>query len=113
MYVKMSVTHRHAYFGQGYIAGMGDGIVTKGGTPAICPIWLFVWRDNAPTLVARTFSNERGQYLFANLDATKKYFIVARDHKGEYEPVCYDNVSPASDLTADEIRGLWEGMASG
>lgn len=97
----------------GYIAGTGDGLLTVNGEVASREILLADADDIYQGFSHRTFSLKNGQYLITNLDPTKRYLVMARDYKGDYEPVCYDNVTPASDLTADELRGLWETMVSG
>lgn len=109
MIFELSVVDRSHYFGSGYIAGTGNGIVTVNGVPAIRPIYLFeFFNHQPPILVAKTFSDGMGRYLFKNLDRTKKYLVMARDHQGEYEPYCYDNVAPATDLTLEEQQALWQ-----
>lgn len=89
----------------GYIAGGGDGIVSVGGVPSSRKIYVL----DAKTLavVKTAVSLDNGQYLITGLDPNRRYLVMARDYKGEYEPVCYDNVAPAADLTAEEIRGVW------
>lgn len=93
---------------QGYIAGGGDGLVSVGNKPASRNIYVL---DNKTLAIVKTaVSLDNGHYLIAGLDPTKRYLVMARDYQGEYEPVCYDNVTPASDLTADELGVLWQVM---
>lgn len=96
--------------GMGYIAGMGDGLVTVNGAVARREILVADADAIYQGFSHRTFSLNNGHYLITDLDPSRKYLIMARDYKGEYEPVCYDNVAPASDLTADELGKLWQVM---
>lgn len=91
--------------GRAYIAGTGDGIVTVAGKPAQRKIWLL----NANTMAVEqiTTSLKNGRYLFLGLDPNKKYLVMVRDYKKEYEPFAWDYVSPADDLTIDEQQALW------
>ena len=113
MIFNLSIVDRSHYFGSGYIAGTSDGIVTVNGQPAIRPIYLFEFFDyQSPILVSRIFSNSKGRYLFKNLDATKKYMVMCRDFaptasEQRYEPVCWDYVTPATDLTVQQQQELW------
>lgn len=90
----------------GYIAGSGDGIVTVAGKPASRKIWLL----NAQTLSVESvqWSLSNGHYLFIGLDPTKKYLVMVRDYKKEYEPFVWDYVTPADDLTIAEQQALWQ-----
>lgn len=109
MIFDLSIVDRSHYFGDGYIAGTGDGIVTVNGQPAIRPIYLFEFFDyQAPVLVAKIFSDKKGRYLFKNLDTTKQYLVMARDHNKEYKPFCFDYVTPATDLTLQQQQELWQ-----
>lgn len=109
MIFDLSIVDRSHYFGGGYIAGTGDGIVTVNGQPAIRPIYLFEFFDYQPPIfVAKVFSNKDGRYLFKHLDATKKYMVMARDHNKEYEPAVWDYVTPATDLTIAQQQELWQ-----
>lgn len=89
----------------GYIAGAGDGIVTVLGKPARRDIWLL----NAQTMTVEQIitSLSNGHYLFMGLDPAKKYLVMARDHKKEYEPFVWDYIKPADDLTIAEQQALW------
>lgn len=88
----------------GYIAGANDGIVTVAGKPASRKIWLL----NAQTLAVEQVitSLKNGHYMFLGLDPTKKYMVMVRDYKKEYEPFVWDDVTPADDLTIDEQMAL-------
>lgn len=89
-----------------YIAGSGDGIVTVLGKTASRKIWLL----NAHTLVieAVQYSLNNGHYLFMGLDPAKRYMVMVRDYKKEFEPFCWDYVKPADDLTIAEQQALWQ-----
>ena len=99
-YVSLSLAH------SGYIAGSGDGIVTVQGKPASRKIWLL----NAQTMAIEQFvtSLKNGHYAFFGLDPAKKYMMVVRDYKKEFEPFAWDYVIPADDLTNDEQQALWQ-----
>lgn len=90
----------------GYIAGTQDGIVTVGGEPASRQICVL----DVATLawVQSTTSNDNGNYLIMGLDPAKKYLLMARDYKGEYEPCCWDCVMPKDDKTLEEQMELWQ-----
>lgn len=90
---------------KGYIAGAGDGIVTVAGKPASRKIWLL----NAQTLAVEQVitSLKNGHYMFLGLDPAKKYLVMVRDYKREYEPFVWDYVTPADDLTIAEQQALW------
>lgn len=97
------------YDAAGYIAGSGDGIVTVQGKPASRKIWLF----NAQSMLVEqtTLSLSNGHYIFMGLDPDKKYLVMVRDYKKEFEPFVWDEVQPADDLTIDEqqlLRELWQ-----
>lgn len=98
-YVSLSLAHHS------YIAGTNDGIVTVQGKPASRKIWLL----NAQTLAAEQVitSLNNGHYLFMGLDPAKKYLVMVRDYKKEYEPFVWDDVTAADDLTIDEQQALW------
>lgn len=84
----------------GYIAGSADGIVTVQGKPASRKIWLF----NARTMIVEQVivSLKNGHYMFLGLDTNKRYLVMVRDYKKEFEPFAWDEVQPADDLTIDE-----------
>lgn len=91
---------------KGYIAGANDGIVTVQGEPAARKIWLL----NAQTLAVEQVINslKNGHYIFMGLDPAKKYLVMVRDYKREYEPFVWDHVTPADDLTIAEQQALWQ-----
>lgn len=90
----------------GCIVGTQDGIVTVGGEPASRQICVL----DAKTLtwLQTTTSTKDGNYLIMGLDPTKKYLLMARDYKQEYEPCCWDYVTPKDDKTLDEQMELWQ-----
>lgn len=92
--------------GAGYIAGSADGIVTVQGKPASRKIWLL----NAQTLAVEQVATslKSGHYLFMGLDPDKKYLVMVRDYKREYEPFVWDYVTPAGDLIIAEQQALWQ-----
>lgn len=90
----------------GYIAGGGDGIVTVQGKPAARKIWLLDAQTMAVERVITSLKN--GHYMFFGLDPAKKYLVMVRDYKKEYEPFVWDYVAPADDLTIDEQQTLWQ-----
>lgn len=87
-----------------YIAGTGDGIVTVLGKPASRKIWLL----NAQTMVVEQVvtSLKNGCYLFMGLDPAKRYIVMVRDYKKEFEPFVWDNVKPTDDLTIDKLQAM-------
>ena len=95
--------------GMGYIAGTGDGVVTLDGIPARRLILLYeILSREKLVLVRRTFSLSNGHYMFKRLDASKKYLVMVRDFKKQFEPCAWDYVTPATDLTIDEQQALWQ-----
>lgn len=94
--------------GKGYFAGLAEGVLTAGGERASREIRLFkIHPQNTANhqvfeQVAITKSNLDGRYLFYGINENAKYLIMARDNKGDYEPFCYDSISPATDLTIKE-----------
>lgn len=90
----------------GYIAGGGNGIVTVQGKSASRKIWLL----NAQSLAveAAQWSLNNGHYAFFGLDPDKRYLVMLRDFKKEFEPFVWDYVQPADDLTIDEQQALWQ-----
>lgn len=89
----------------GYVSGEEDGIVTIGGVPSSRQIDVFDAKTRE--YLQSTISNNNGNYLIVGLDPTKKYLLIARDYKQEYEPCCYDFVTPRDDRTLDEQMELW------
>lgn len=97
------------YYGavkSGYIAGSGDGIVTVQGKPAARKIYLL----NALTLAIEqvVVSLKNGHYIFMDVNTNKKYMVIARDYKKEFEPFVWDDVTPADDLKINEQEALWQ-----
>ena len=92
----------------GYIAGAGDGIITVQGKPAKRDIWLLNTQTMAVEQVITSLPN--GHYMFIGLDSNKKYLVMARDYKGEFEPFVWDNVPPATDKTITEQQAMWQGF---
>lgn len=90
---------------RGYIAGANDGIVTVQGKPASRDIWLLNAQTLAIEQLVTSFSN--GHYLFMGLDPAKRYLVMVRDYKKEYEPFIWDYVKPADNLTIAEQQALW------
>lgn len=90
---------------EGYIAGTGEGIVTVAGKPAQRQIWLL--NANTMSVEQVVTSLKNGRYLFTGLDPNKKYLVMVRDYKREYEPFVWDHVKPADDLTIAEQQALW------
>lgn len=90
----------------GYIAGSGDGIVTVRGMPASRAIYLL--DAVSMSVVQVTVSLANGHYIIMNLDINKRYLVIARDYKKEFEPFVWDYVKPADDLTIAEQQALWQ-----
>ena len=90
----------------GYIAGANDGIVTIAGNPASRKIWLLNAQTMAVEQVVTSLKN--GHYMFLGLDPAKKYMVMVRDYKKEYEPFVWDYVKPADDLTIAQQQALWQ-----
>jgi hypothetical protein len=102
-YTTLSLTHHS------YIAGVSDGIVTVAGKPASRKIWLLNAQTMAVEQVVTSLKN--GHYMFLGLDPAKKYMVMVRDYKKEYEPFVWDDVTPSDDLTLDEqmaIQASWQ-----
>ena len=90
--------------GVGYLAGTDEGIVTAGGSPAVRRVYLYYNHR----LIRETTSNAEGHYAFLCLDPQREYLIMARDWMRHYEPVAYDNVRPATNITPQEQWRLWQ-----
>lgn len=98
---------------EGYIAGTDDGIVTVAGRPASQPIHLYEVSSGFAKmqLVARQVSLQDGHYMFTGLNPKKRYLVIVRDHKKEYEPFAFDFVEPSTDLTHQAqlaLRETWQ-----
>ena len=90
----------------GYIAGTADGIVTVNGVVAKRDIVVLDAADLS--VVQRSQSLSNGRYLLNNLDPSKQYLVMARDHNKEYECAVWDYVTPATDLTIQQQQELWQ-----
>ena len=113
MFIGLSVRSRLVYFGKGYIAGQGQGIVTVASKPASRLVYLYVLSSHIPpTLIDRVWSNNAGNYIFTRLSLKHKYLVMVRDYKGGYEPFCWDYVKPADDLTIAEQQAIWQSFQS-
>lgn len=90
---------------RGYMAGTEDGIVTVGGSAGIGNIYVF----NAETLLLQqqTRSLPNGHYLVPYLNPARRYLIMGRHPQRQYEPICYDDLKPATALTLAEQAQLW------
>ncbi len=91
---------------KGYVAGMGDGIVTVGGVPSERDIYVLTADGFAQIGVWASLKN--GHYLITGLDPNKRYLVLCRDYKQEYEPAVWDFVAPNTDLNIEEQQALWE-----
>lgn len=103
------ITHVAAiadYRGTGYLAGTGDGIVTVAGQSAQRTI--LCYRADNHEFVCYGESLKNGHWLIPALDPRYRYRIIAVD--GDYHPVAWDNLTPATDLTIAEQQVLWEQM---
>lgn len=100
----------------GYIAGIGDGIVTVNGVPASRPMYLYETTRgfDTPKLVAKQVSLKNGHYLFTGLDPTKRYLVLCRPIYGIDErgvtAKAWDNVTPMNNKTPAELTELWQEM---
>ena len=90
---------------RGYFAGQDDGIVTVAGQGAVGNLYVFA--SHTMLLVQRARSLASGHYLVPYLDPTRRYVLMARHPQGHYEPVCYDQLRPANNLTITEQREVW------
>ena len=104
--MQMIVDYIFDISGLAYIAGTGDGIVTVQGKPASRKIWLLDAQTMAVEQVVTSLRS--GRYLFMGLDPAKRYLVIVRDYKKEFEPFVWDYVAPADDLTIDEQQALWQ-----
>ncbi len=103
--MQMIVDYLYGIDGVGYIAGVGDGIVTVQGKPSQRRIWLINIQTMAVEQVVTSLKN--GHYLFMGLDPDKRYLVMVRDYKKEFEPFAWDQVPPATDRTINEQQALW------
>ena len=100
-----------SFLGSGYIAGVGDGIVTVQGKPASRKIWLLNAQSLAIEQVITSLSN--GHYMFMGLDPNKRYTMIVRDFepdgiKWTGESVAWDYINPMNDKNIDELQALWQ-----
>ena len=95
---------------RGYMAGTEDGIVTVGGSAGIGNIYVF----DAETLLLQqqTRSLPNGHYLVPYLNPARRYLIMGRHPARKYEPICYDDLKPATALTLAEQAQLWASWQS-
>lgn len=91
----------------GYIAGSGDGLFTLNGTPAIGEI-LCMDATGSYQFIYRGSSLKNGHWLVDELDPNKRYLVMGRDYNKEFEPFCWDYVTPATDLTFEQQQELWQ-----
>lgn len=109
MIFDLSIVNRGRFYGSGYIAGTGDGIVTVAGVPSSRAISLFAIYKNQPLFFVRqVWSASTGNYIFTNLDTGFQYLVIARDYAEQFEPFAWDYVKPANDLTIAEQKALWQ-----
>lgn len=99
-YTSLSLAHH------GYIAGSADGIVTVQGKPASRKIWLLDAQTMAVEQVVTSLKN--GHYAFFGLAPDRRYLVMVRDYKKEFEPFAWDYVKPANDLTIEQQQALWQ-----
>lgn len=96
----------------GYIAGMGDGIVTINGVPKSRK--LIVYDAVTEQYVQTAYSLDNGHYLIPNLDPSRRYLVLCRpiygiDERG-VKAKAWDNVTPTNDKTSAELTELWQQM---
>lgn len=85
------------FHGKAWISGVGEGIVTINGIPAVRQV--VALEQSSLTVVAKTWSFPDGTYLLPNLDKSKQYIVMAYDYKGDYAPVAESHITPHSPLT--------------
>lgn len=101
----------------GFFAGTHDGIVTTGGEPNACQV--FALNPQTLQIVAVATSLPNGRYWLNNLDPKKQYLLMARDNLRvvsddetravrDYEPYCYDDCVPATNLSWSEQVAMWQ-----
>ena len=86
------IVFKSQFGGSGFIAGQDDGIVSVSGKPASRQV--FALEQKTLRVVRSTWSDENGHYCLPNLDSHTQFIVMALDFKGQYEPVCYDQVMP-------------------
>lgn len=107
MIFDLSIVNRARFYGVGYIAGTGDGIVTVAGVPSSRAISLYAIYKNQPLVFVKSvWSNAQGRYIFRDLDTNFRYLVLARDYAEQYEPFAWDYVAPSTDLSPSEQYNL-------
>lgn len=101
----MIISAKLVVSGSAYIAGTDKGILTVAGKPAARAVYLLNSITLAVLQVCKSTSS--GHYIFAGLDASKDYLVIARDYKKEFEAFSWDYVKPVDDLTVAEQQALW------
>lgn len=92
----------------GYIAGSGDGLFTLNGTPSVGEILCIDVTNGNYQFIYRGSSLKNGHWLVDELDPNKRYLVMGRDYNKEYEPFCWDYVTPATDLAFEQQQELWQ-----
>lgn len=82
------------FHGKAWISGVGEGIVTINGIPAVRQVAAL--EQPSLTVAAKTWSFPDGTYLLPNLDKSKQYIVMAYDYKGDYPPVSESHITPYS-----------------
>lgn len=80
--------------GKTWISGVGEGIVTINGIPAVRQV--VALEQPSLTVAAQTWSFPDGTYLLPNLDKSRLYIVMAYDYKGDYPPVAESHITPYS-----------------
>lgn len=109
--IDLSMVQRAVAPKLGYIAGIGDGIVTVAGRADAREVLLMDANAQDYKFIARIWSLQSGHYMFTDLEPDKQYLVMARDYQKQYEPFAFDYVTPATDLTPDEqqeLRQSWQ-----
>lgn len=78
-----------------FVAETGKSIkgrATKQGLNFPCRVVLF--ERMTDRLIAQAYTNDQGEYEFNNLKDGFEFFVVAHDHKRQYNAVIQDNVVP-------------------
>ncbi|MDO4434372.1 MAG: hypothetical protein Q4B82_07325 [Alysiella sp.] len=85
------------FYGKAYIAGQGEGIVTRNGKPASLPVFALTIPSLA--IAAKTWSFPDGTYVLSDLDKNMQYIVLAYDPAGDYEPAIWSHITPYSHET--------------
>lgn len=95
MTIHKTLLHTHyrraGFNGKGFIAGQ----LTVNGQAAARKVSVYHNVNGVLFLVTQLFSAEDGSYRIDFLNENKKYIVIAYDNQGLYEPVIYENVTPA------------------